>query len=441
MRGRPGCSSERQGSSPGEDIVRHVGNASVNARSEKYLLDRLSPAIRSSSGGLVTPTETRKNVVENYRQHMIQYTLMEYVKLLTEERFHDVDFTVVKDHVPCLRKIDFDQLMAAVKKHKDMSPLNEYSNPNLENVIPYLYGPTRVDGGTEHGSENDNTPCTRPFRRTELMKYCRASARSIRKVRGVRSTVFDMRARYSKSDVEEKRLVFVKILRTAYHRLIEHGEIKGSGFVFYTLRQSLDYAEDAAARGLPISDWNALEVASNSWARPAESIIRRIFNLKQRISRKKYRIDFDLDFFLINTRVRQILAFTHAHNWARKVFKREFSKAGEDSLTPAEKIVMDESDEQVELASEALCQLNETEVAMVKSHYACQILLNRSAYYFQKLQKQGLMTEREAGKFLEEIEENIYDLFECREKEHTDEMSSGQKIGRLSSIPKEILQM
>ena len=46
------------------------------------------------------------------------------------------------------------------------------------------------------------------------------------RVRGDRSTVYDMRAIYSKSDVEEKRSVFAKILRTAYHRLIEQGEIQ-----------------------------------------------------------------------------------------------------------------------------------------------------------------------------------------------------------------------
>lgn len=50
--------------------------------------------------GLVTPSECRKKVVENYYQHLIQYTLKEYVALLTEERFRDVDFTVVKTYIP-----------------------------------------------------------------------------------------------------------------------------------------------------------------------------------------------------------------------------------------------------------------------------------------------------------------------------------------------------
>ena len=84
--------------------------------------------------GLVTPTDTRKKVIENYRQvshcarrlqvwsklrvpwrvlcreysprrppqHMAQNSLLDYVWLLADKRFQDVDFTVVKDHVPFL---------------------------------------------------------------------------------------------------------------------------------------------------------------------------------------------------------------------------------------------------------------------------------------------------------------------------------------------------
>lgn len=65
----------------------------INGTTSGPLLKRL---------GLITPTETRKKVVENYRQHMIQFTLKEYVKLLAESRFKDVDFAVVKAHIPFL---------------------------------------------------------------------------------------------------------------------------------------------------------------------------------------------------------------------------------------------------------------------------------------------------------------------------------------------------
>jgi hypothetical protein len=52
--------------------------------------------------GLVMPTECRKKVIENYRQHMAQHALNELLALLTEKRFEDIDFAAVKAHVPFL---------------------------------------------------------------------------------------------------------------------------------------------------------------------------------------------------------------------------------------------------------------------------------------------------------------------------------------------------
>lgn len=68
--------------------------------------------------GLVTPTEMRLKILSKYRRRMIQHSLTEYVSLLGEERFHDLDFTVVREHVPFLRDVTYEQLKAAVKRHE-----------------------------------------------------------------------------------------------------------------------------------------------------------------------------------------------------------------------------------------------------------------------------------------------------------------------------------
>jgi NhaP-type Na+/H+ or K+/H+ antiporter len=67
--------------------------------------------------GLVTPTETRLKIISKYHRRMIHHSLIEYVSLLADERFHDLDFAVVREHVPFLRDITYDQLKAAVKRH------------------------------------------------------------------------------------------------------------------------------------------------------------------------------------------------------------------------------------------------------------------------------------------------------------------------------------
>merc|ERR1712008_424791 len=111
--------------------------------------------------------------------------------------------------------------------------------------------------------------------------------------------------------------------------------------------------------------------------------MKKLFNLKQYMSHNKTRVPLGQNY--IHVRVRQILAFKNAHESARQVFKEEFSKVGEACLTAAEKVVLDESDKQVELADTALAEIEDGDVAMVKSHYICHILLNRAADYFTKL--------------------------------------------------------
>ena len=49
---------------------------------------------------------------------MVNYAIEEYVALLADERFKDLDYTVIKAHVSFLNDITLDQLMSAVQKHK-----------------------------------------------------------------------------------------------------------------------------------------------------------------------------------------------------------------------------------------------------------------------------------------------------------------------------------
>ena len=87
------------------------------------------------------------------------------------------------------------------------------------------------------------------------------------------------------------------------------------------------------------------------------------------------------------------------------------------------------------MADKALAEIAGEDVAIVKSHYICHILLNRAAYYFRKLKKHGLMSEREAGGFLEELEESISHVLKYQTKVHTDELTSSSKMKHLSQLP------
>lgn len=82
--------------------------------------------------------KTRKKVVENYWKNMVEHVLVEYVRLLSQDRFQEVDFSLVREHVPFIGGITFAELMAAVEVHKRLTPPYLYSTPNLAHVIPYI---------------------------------------------------------------------------------------------------------------------------------------------------------------------------------------------------------------------------------------------------------------------------------------------------------------
>ena len=236
---------------------------------------------------------------------------------------------------------------------------------------------------------------------------------SISSIRQGTSSNFDSSVKAEDAVVQEKRVAFYKILRNAYHRQVDRGEMDARGFLVYSLCRSTDFAEDAASRGLPMDDWNSLQKLSDSWVRSADTMMRRMVDMRRLIR------DMNKDFYRERFRIEQIFAFTYAHESARKSFTREFIKTGEAGLTDAEQVVMYESEQQVKLAEEALSKFDVVNVNMVRSHYACRILLNRAAYCYSKQLDHTLITEREAGTLLEEIEGLIDDLLECRDKDHS----------------------
>ncbi|KAL3769325.1 hypothetical protein ACHAWO_007524 [Cyclotella atomus] len=388
--------------------------------------------------GLVTPSETRKKVIENYRQHMITHTIKEYVQLLSDERFKDVDYTVIKAHVSYLNNITFEQLMAAVQKHKDETPTHEYNQPNLKHVVPYLYKEHQPNGGISTLEPTGEKHATFAGDVKVMRRKRQTSIQAMRRDRSQKSTVFDLTSKVDEREVYEERLIFLKLLRSAYYSQIEHGELESRGFIAHSLFHSLDVEEDRAVRGLSMNDWEALQVVSSSLARPAEYARKRAFEIKDRLLGGKA-MPWGMEFFLVSMQVRQALAFTQAHKRAAKIFRQEFTCTSKQSLSSAEKIVLDESAAQVRLADKAIQGLDKEDVKMIKSHYACHILLSRSAHYFSKLSQYGLMSQREAGEFIEEIEEEIHSLIACKEFAHEDEITTETKMHRLSRIPEYML--
>mmetsp|Transcript_6246 Transcript_6246/g.11461 ORF Transcript_6246/g.11461 Transcript_6246/m.11461 type:complete len:550 (-) Transcript_6246:241-1890(-) len=386
--------------------------------------------------GLVTPSDTREKIVKNYRDHVVAYTLGQYVRLLSEERFHLLDFSVIKKHVPFLSNITYEQLMNEVHKYKKNTPVHEFVEPNLENIIPYLY---EFDQPVAVKNKNVEVENISPERRRVLKDVRRQSVVNIHKDRKEKAVVFNLSEHSDVNVVYEERIVFINILRSTYHKLIEHGEIVSRGFMPYSLFKSLDVASDAASRGFSLNDWDALMAVTKGWVHPAARKVQNIlYNIMRMMSRHPG-VNYDSDYLVMIVQITQALAFVKTHEDAQKFFMEEFSSSEEENLTTAERKVLEESAAQIEKAKDMLKSLDFDDVLMIKSRYACQILLNRSARYFEKLNKRGLVSDKEAGEFLDEVENYINSTLEPHENTQYSRMSSGAKVNRLRSLPEYML--
>jgi hypothetical protein len=48
------------------------------------------------------------------------------VKLLSQPRWKGIDHSIIKEHVPFLNDISFDDLMVAVERHQNNTPVHLY---------------------------------------------------------------------------------------------------------------------------------------------------------------------------------------------------------------------------------------------------------------------------------------------------------------------------
>eukprot|EP01082_Thalassiosira_pseudonana_P012006 g10446.t1 g10446 contig4:1896035-1898632(+) len=359
--------------------------------------------------GLVTPTETRKKVVNNYEQHMRQNVLVEYMSLLGEKTFAAVDFGIVKEHVSPLSNVTSEELNAAVDT---MTRRNPDKIPNIGNLMRYIHTTTNDDQCTSFSAVANAKGVARNIRQ---------KASRLRHSQGdTRGTVYDFRTPLDKAAALEERQIFIDLLRREYHHQLDVGELDSRGFIPFSLLQSLQVADDAAARGLPLQDWDATQTLGRI-TRKGDKLLH-----AYRVGGLFNRSGGDEDFHAIRIQVLQALSFITAHLRAGETFKAEFASVDSQSLTLAEKVVLDESKDQISRADAAINAFDAEDVNAIKSQYVCQVLLYKSAHYFEKLSKNGLMTEREAGNYL-----NRYDI-ELRRLRLSSELKA--EIGYLTQI-------
>ena len=86
--------------------------------------------------GLTRSSATRVKLLEDLNRNIRQHVMDEFVKLLAEFRFKDVDYSVIKAHAHSvdflLQDMTLEELKAAVRRNSHIA------SPNLDNVLPYF---------------------------------------------------------------------------------------------------------------------------------------------------------------------------------------------------------------------------------------------------------------------------------------------------------------
>jgi len=329
--------------------------------------------------GLVTPTETRSKVVSNHEKHLAKNILVEYMTLLSEKRFEQLDYGIVKERVSILRDVSPEIFHSAVDLYKKKFPEKRL---NLNNMAAYILG---ASDDSEFALNDMNM----------LSMGVKQSLKS-------RNTVYCFKELPDESRLVEERKLFIECVKNEYHYQLQSGELESRSSIPWSLLQSVRSAEEAAANGLPMNDWASLEGSNLLFFDKAlhASRVGALCNRQRR----------DEDYNTIRTKVLQSLSFIKAHCASQETFKEKLASVEKHSLSLTEKRVIDESREQVSKADAVINAFDSHDVNAIKSQYVCQVLLHKCARYFEHLAHSGLVTEREASEFTERIGEELNQL-------------------------------
>lgn len=386
--------------------------------------------------GLADTSEERMRIVKAYRLRFRSELIDEMVRLLCQNRFQQVNFALIKFHVPYLADLTKTQLMQAVDKHKSSTPPEEYVPPNLMRILPYV-----IDDATG--------PRQQDIREIEgqLVKQMEIQQRSTRLAKRVKDRQKKRSKIYSTSNLRymmegeflsarELRILFISILRSTYERQIEHGELDDAHILAVTLSQSLDMALDGVSKGKPLKDWEYLNQLYLPIARMATRFKDIALRLPCNKSVAAQRGHLGLRANVENMYIERSISFMAAHETAQTAFMAELQDA-DSALTEAAKLVLEESKNEYEKAEAAIKTYSLKTRELAISHKFCKILLTMSVHYVERLVKLGVLREAEAEPFVEEISEHLDHVIACNLSDHPgeNELSAIDKCNEIHPLP------
>jgi NhaP-type Na+/H+ or K+/H+ antiporter len=334
---------------------------------------------------LVEHSEGRQKIIDAYRCHLREITILSFVKYLTHERFKSVNFSAVQENIPFLQDLTLDQLVDAVQKVKETTDPNTYRPPYLENVLLALkVGDSEI--------EQYDILLETPEQYTKNRRMQKQNA--IRMLRHRSSMRLMMKS--DQLSAKELRLLFISMLKAQHENLINEGLLLSENGLTIALNQSLELATTDVTNDMKLND---LKHAKDSY-----EMISKFTRFTEKIT----------DFFRCgqkrsdgqNQNRSSILlefAFTASHERAQRFFTEQLGD-GDKELTEAAKIVLAESKEEVEeITNDLTCDKRKKIYTDVSTRKFCNALLNQGIVYVEELVENGLLKESEAEEIIHEL--------------------------------------
>lgn len=329
---------------------------------------------------LAKPVPSRKRALKVFEVQAEEHLLHEYKWLVSQPRFREVSFKVIKEHVPLIRK--------------EITSMDDFNGVNYRTLSEF-------DNNFAKGADD-----------------------------GTSGTLFDRFASVSHrmdshSDlVAEIRALFQDLLDEIYADDRDAGELVGQEHSIVNidvLRQSMALFASSNAVVEPLNNWEFTHIYS-VWDHCKSYIAKKLQRHSElSTSRHKSNLAAEQQEHL-QVRVIKALTFIGTHRLAQHRLRAyaESLSSDETSLGPVEQAVetvLEESNAQIIKARELLQALPLKQARYIKSHYVSYILLNKLEKFVRKSVNDRTISQVEAQNYLDKINKSKKDVMRCRRNE------------------------
>lgn len=372
--------------------------------------------------GLANLGPARHRIVKIHRDKITKKMFRDLLNFLGETRFSTVEWGHLKSYISFFNEMSANDIRFGVKQYKESTPVLDYIEPNLATFQPYLkediyediINTSRVDMG-------------------QKLKAVVTLARTLRLQRKIRTSRIESEEATA-SDEEhliELRKVFVEILHRSYEVQFDRGEIntRDTNLVI-AFKGGIEVMRDLVAQGNPIEDWDTVSQKTLSVLE-----MRAAVNMSSRGSQRKM-TDLEeeeeaSDIIGDNAKIKALVhlstGFIQAHKRAQAAFKDQFCSG--KILSFQESQILEESNSQIELATQRMNACGRKAVEKILSNLLCSILLSRAAEFVTDLTLKGMLHDQEAEHLFEEIEECLHRVGKAQRETYSQEREDDKLLG------------